>query len=169
MADIPSTPADGNTKVLFVPTIADTSAPTTTELTGASAVDLSCYLTGSGYKPSVSEQVVNDERLCTTQVFEQPGRSTESLELEYIDNTNSPNSTTSNKAVDTLPKGTTGFIVVRRGKAFDTAIASGDKVTVFPVTAMTQQELPPEANSVQKISQKLAVTGQVKRRVAVAA
>ena len=91
MADIPSTPADGNVLVKIVPAIADTSAPKLTELDAAGAVDISCYLTGGGYKPSLSEQVITDERLCTTQTYEQKGRSQRGLEVEYIDNTNSPN------------------------------------------------------------------------------
>jgi hypothetical protein len=169
MAEIPSTPADGNTKVVFAPTLADPAAPNLTELTGASAIDLSCYLTGSGLSPSIKEDTVTDERLCSTQTFEQPGRKTDSLEVEYIDNTNSPNEATSNVATDTLVEGTTGYLVVRRGVDYDTAFAASQKVTVYPVTAMTQNELPPEANSVQKISQKLAVTGAVRRRVTIAA
>jgi hypothetical protein len=170
MAEIPSTPADGNTKVVFVPTLADPAAPSLAELTGASAVELSCYLTGSGLSPSIKEDTVTDERLCSTQTFEQPGRKTDSLEIEYIDNTNSPNEATSNKATDTLTEGTTGYLVVRRGVDYETAFAAtSQKVTVYPVTAMTQNELPPEANSVQKISQKLAVTGAVRRRVTIAA
>ena len=72
MAEIPSTPADGNTKVVFVPTLADAAAPKVAELTGASAIDLSCYLTGSGLSPSIKEDVVTDERLCSTQTYEQP-------------------------------------------------------------------------------------------------
>jgi hypothetical protein len=168
MADIPATPADGNTKVLFVPAIANTSAPTVAELTAAGVVDVSCYLTSDGWTPSLSEQVVSDERLCSTQIFEQPGRKTDSLDVVYIDNTNSANAATFNKAADTLSEGAAGYMVVRRGIPYATAIAAGQKVTVYPVAAMTQNELPAEANSVSKIGQKLAVTGAVKRRVAVA-
>ena len=104
-ADIPSTPADGNVLVKLVSAIADTSAPKLTELNAVGAVDISCYLTGGGYKPSLSEQVITDERLCTTQTYEQKGRSQRGLEVEYIDNTNSPNQTTFNKAKDTLIPG----------------------------------------------------------------
>lgn len=169
MPEIPSTPADGNTRVLWVPAIANTAAPTVAELTAGSVVDISCYLTSDGFTPSLSEQVITDERLCSTQIFEQPGRSTDSLDVIYIDNTNSANAATYNKAADTLTKGAAGFVVVRRGIPYENAIAAAQKVTVFPATAMVQNELPPEANSVNKIGQKLAITGEVKRRVAVAA
>lgn len=161
--DIPSTPADGNVLVKLVPAIADTSAPKiATELNAAGAVDISCYLTGGGYKPSLSEQVITDERLCTTQTYEQKGRSQRGLEVEYVDNTNSPNATLYNKAKDTLVPGAAQFLVVRTGLPYTTALAAGQKVTVYPITPGEYGELPPEANSVLKIAQKLFVTGQVK-------
>ncbi|MFI2563010.1 hypothetical protein [Paenarthrobacter sp. NPDC018779] len=163
MADIPSTPADGNTLVKLVTAIADTSAPkVATELNAASSVDISCYLTAGGWKPSLSEQVITDERLCTTQTYEQKGRSQRGLDVEYIDNTNSTNAATYNKAKDTLVPGTPMFVVVRTGLPYETALAAGQKVTVYPVTPGEYNELPPEANSVFKIGQKLFVTGKVK-------
>src|SRR5437870_12415854 len=107
MADIPSTPADGMTLVKIVTAIADTSAPkVATEINAASSIDISCYLTAGGWKPSLSEQVITDERLCTTQTYEQKGRSQRGLEVEYIDNTNTTNATLYNKAKDTLVPGT---------------------------------------------------------------
>jgi hypothetical protein len=163
MPDIPSTPADGNVLVKLVAAIADTSAPKiATEINAAGSIDISCYLTGGGYKPSLSEQVITDERLCTTQTYEQKGRSQRGLEVEYIDNTNSPNQTTYNKAKDTLVPSTAQFLVVRTGLPYATAPAVGQKFTVYPITPGEYNELPPEANSVLKIAQKLFVTGQVK-------
>ncbi|QTF70612.1 hypothetical protein [Arthrobacter woluwensis] len=169
MPDILSTPADGNSLTLFVPTLADPTKPKLTELSAGTAVDLSCYLTGDGFTPSLDEQTIEDTRMCSTQDYEVPGRSKNGLTVKYIDNSNSPNATTMNKAVDTLLKGTTGFLVTRFGKPYTTALAVGDKVTVRPITAMTQNELPPEANSVFKVEQKLAITGPVQRKVAVVA
>ena len=169
MAIIPSTPADGNQKVLLVPAIADTTAPKLTELNGGTVVDISCYLTGDGFTPSLSEQVVADERLCSIQTYEQPGRSQYGLDVVYIDNTNSPNATTSNKAKDTLVPGTAQYLVVRRGKDFGAALAVGDKVTVYPIKAGQYNEMPGAANEVLKLGQKLFVTADVKTSVAVVA
>jgi hypothetical protein len=169
MAEIPSTPADGNQKVILVPAIADTSAPKLTELNGGTVVDISCYLTGDGFTPSLSEQVVSDERLCSIQTFEQPGRSQYGLDVVYIDNTNSPNATTDNKAKETLTPGTAQYLVVRRGKAFDDALAVGDKVTIYPIKAGQYNEMPGAANEVLKLGQKLFVTADVKTSVAVVA
>lgn len=169
MADIPSTPADANEKVFLVTAIANTAAPTVAELTAVSAVDISCYLTSDGFSPSLSEQVINDERKCSKQTFEQPGRAQYGLDVVYIDNTNSANASTFNKAKDTLVPGAAQFLVVRRGKAFDSAVVAADKVTIYPIKPGAYSELPGEANSVLKIGQKLFVTGEVKTSVAVAA
>lgn len=167
--DIPATPADGNVLVKLVPAIADTSAPTLVELNAAGAVDISCYLTGGGYRPSLSEQVITDERLCTTQTYEQKGRSQRGLDVEYINNTNSPDAATFNKAYDTLVPGSKHFLVVRTGLPYEDALAATQKVTIYPVTAGEYNDMPPEANSVLKTGQKLFVTGKVQVAVAIAA
>ncbi|AYR00895.1 major tail protein [Arthrobacter phage Hestia] len=169
MAEIPSTPADGNEKVLLVPAIANTAAPTVAELTAPGVVDISCYLTGDGWSPSLSEQVITDERKCSKQTFEQPGRSQRGLDVTYIDNTNAPNEATDNKAKATLVPGVAQYVVVRRGQDFEDAIAAGDKVTVSPIKAGQYNELPGAANEVLKISQKLFITGKTQVSVAVAA
>lgn len=169
MAEIPSTPADGNEKVLLVPAIANTSAPTVAELTAPGVVDISCYLTGDGWSPSLSEQVITDDRKCSKQTFEQPGRSQRGLDVTYIDNTNAPNEATDNKAKETLVPGVAQYVVVRRGQDFEDAIAAGDKVTVSPIKAGQYNELPGAANEVLKISQKLFITGTTQVSVAVAA
>lgn len=169
MAELPSTPADGNVLVKILPAVADLDAPTLAEVNAAGAVDISCYLTSDGYAPSVDEQVTTDERLCSKQVFEQPGRVTNSLDLTYIDNTNAPNEATDNEAKETLIPGSTHVLLVRRGLPYEDAIAAGQKVTLFPIKPGVYQELPPEANSVLKIMQKMFVTGPVSRSVTVAA
>lgn len=169
MAEIPSTPADGNEKVVVVPAIADTSAPKLTELNAAGAVDISCYLTGDGFSPSLSEQVITDERKCSRQTFEQPGRSQRGLDVTYIDNTNAPNEATDNKAKDTLVPGQAQYIVTRRGQDFEAPFAVGDKVTVTPIKGGQYNEVPGAANEVLKISQKLFVTGTHQVSVAVVA
>lgn len=164
MADIPSTPADGNVKVMWVTTIANTDAPTTTELNAASSKDLSCYMTADGFTPAMDEAVIADSRLCDTQTFEQPGRVTRSLTTQYIDNSNTA---LVNVAFETLIPGTAGYFAVRRGKAYNTAFAAADKVDIWPIKCGQYSDLPPEANSVLKVAQKQFVTGAVKLRKAV--
>ena len=167
MAEIPSTPADGYVAVRALPAVANLDAPTLAEWNAG--IDISCSLTSDGSTPSVDQQVATDERLCSTQVFEQPGRITNSLDLIYIDNTNSPNEETDNKAKDTLVPGSEHVIGVRRGMPYEAAAATGQKVTLFPVKPGVYSELPGEANSVLKIGQKQFVTGPVSRSVALVA
>ncbi|MFJ4287973.1 hypothetical protein ACIPY0_20210 [Paenarthrobacter nicotinovorans] len=167
--EIPSTPADGNFLALIVPAIADTAAPKLTELNAAGVVDISCYLTAGGWKPSLSEQVITDDRLCSTQTFEKKGRSQRSLEVEYIDNTNSPNAEDFNKAKDTLVPGSKHFLVTRSGMPFDAAKAVGQKFSVRPIEAGEYNDMPPEANSVLKTGQKLFINGKTQTDVAAVA
>jgi len=158
MADLPSTPADGNVRVQWVTTIANTSAPTAAELNAGSSKDLSCYLTADGFTPGLDEGVISDGRLCETETFEQPGRAQRTLSLQYINNTNTA---LANDAYSSLVPGTAGYIVRRDGKAYDTTFAAADKVEVWPVKAGKRSNLPPEANSVLRVTQKMFVTGRV--------
>lgn len=166
MADIPGTPADGNVKIVWVPTLTNPAAPTSTEVTGASAKELSCYLTADGWTPSLDEQVVTDDRLCSKQTFEQPGRHSRGLVIKYVENPTDP---TNNVAYVTLAPGTTGFLIERRGDDQTAALAAADVVNVWPVKAGQYDPQPPEANSVLKAQQKMFVTGSVHMGVAVAA
>jgi len=159
---------DGNVKVSWVTTITNQTAPSVAELNNASSVDLSCYLTSDGLTTGSDEQAVTDDRLCSTQTFEKPGRFSDTLELMYVYQPQLP-SAADNKAFFTLVHLTTGFIVIRWGKAYAGAyVATTDRVNVMPATCGIQREQPPEANSVLKIAQKIWVSGKVNRNVATA-
>lgn len=158
---IPSTPADGNMKVVIVPTLADPSAPTVTELNAATTVDISCYLTAGGWQPTQDQATISDERLCSTQVFGQPGRKTLGLTMQVIDNTNSEYEAEYNKAVETLVEGQDLFAVERRGLPFDEPFEADQKVRVWPFKAGMKQLDPPEANSVLRATIPTFVTADV--------
>lgn len=165
MADIPAVPADAHVYVGIATAIGDINAPSiATDLT--SVVDISCYLTSDGFTPSLSEQTIADERLCSDATFEQPGRYQRSLDLTYIDNSNTEDP---NDARETLVPGSPLYLVVRRGKRFDVPLAEGDEVSIWPIKPGQYSELPPEANSVLKTAQKMFVTGPVAVGVELAA
>lgn len=166
MADVPSTPTEGNVKVAVVLAIANTAAPTVTELTAGTVVDISCYLTGDGWAPSGSQNTVEDRRLCSKQIYGRPGRFTPTLELTYIQN---PQSNTDNDAYDVLDPGTDMYIVERRGIDYNTAFAAGQKVTVHPVTPGEYREMPPEDESQIKMAQTMFYFADKKTAVAVVA
>jgi hypothetical protein len=168
MADVPSTPADGNLATWLVAAIANSAAPSlATDL--AAPDDISCYLTPDGFALTVEQATITDERLCSTETFGQPGRKTYGLSLTGIDNTNSANEATDNVLVDTLVEGTDMFLVRRRGVPFDQALAVGDKVTVIPFKPGVKQDVPMEANSVLRSTWTAFVTASVEVEVAVVA
>jgi hypothetical protein len=161
-------PSDGNLKVTWVPAIANPGAPTVTELNGASTIDMTCYLTADGWSPGTDESVITDDRLCSTQTFEKPGRYTDTLSTTYVfRGQDTGNGVTDNKAFVALKKGTTGFYVTRWGKSYETAYIAGDIVDVIPVQLGIQSKQPPEANSVHRLTQRAFVTNSVRRDVAV--
>ncbi|MET7395623.1 hypothetical protein ABZS66_19245 [Dactylosporangium sp. NPDC005572] len=159
-----SVPADGSLKAVWVPVLADPTNPTAAECNAGGALDASCYLTDTGFTPNTDEQAIVDNRLCSRQTFEQPGRYTDSLELGYVHNPASPGD---NQAYTTFAYRTAGYIVTRWGLDFEDDIAAGDIVDVYPVKCGIQRKSPPEANSVLKVMQKMFVTGTVRRDVVV--
>lgn len=151
MADtnIPATPADGNVQTVLVPEVADINAITVAEATAATAVDISCYLTAGGFALTLDQQTITDERECDTITRRAPGRSSASLELTVIDNTNSTHEATANEAVEALVEGSSWVVIRRRGKAHTVALASGDRPSfVGRLTIGKRREVPSEANSV---------------------
>lgn len=158
--------ADGNLKVLWVPAIADPTAPTVTELTASGVIDLSCWLTKDGFATGGDEQTITDERLCSTQTFEAPGTYSDTLDLIYVYDPQSSVTTDPSNALKRLTK---GFVVARWGTAYDEPITASDIVDVIPGQAGVQRKQAPEANATLKMAQKIHVTNRVERDVAVVA
>lgn len=156
MADVPSTPADGNVRVV-VATVTAGTAPTLTELN--SAVDISCYLTADGFAYAMEQATISDERLCSTETFALPGRKSHTLTLTGIDNTNSDLETEYNEFIEALPEGASRVVVYRSGLPFEEAFAAGQTVRQIPVTVGAKTELPPEANSVLRSTVNTFVSG----------
>ena len=148
-------PADGNVKVVWVATMADPKAPKLTELNAASTLDITCGVVGGGFTTSTDVQTLTDERLCSTQTFEDVGTFTYSIdEIEYIITPQDVTPTGENKIYTTLVPKSVGFIVVRYGKAFDTTFAVGDIVDVYPVKLGPQVKSAPERNTKLRAKQK---------------
>ena len=158
--------ADGMLRVDWVPAIANPDAPSLTELNGASAIEMTCYLTPDGYTPATDEAVVNDDRLCSRDSFERRGRRTNTLAVTYVYRPQEA-AAADNKAFDTLKEGTLGYFIERWGADYEDAFAVGDVVNVVPVESGVQVESAPEANSTLRIAQKQFVRGPKSRQVAV--
>jgi hypothetical protein len=160
--------ADGSVKVLWVPVIADTAAPTIDELTAPEVVELSCYLTDDGFDPSLDEQVSTDNRLCSRQTFERRGRHTYGMNLIYVYQ-GQDLAAADNKAHATLAPGEEGNLVQRWGADYEDAVEVGDRVDVWPAQAGEQMKNPPEANARLRMGQRLFITNRVHKDVLVVA
>lgn len=154
--------SDGNTKVAFAATIANINAPTVAELTAAS--DWTTRLTPDGLKTDPSTADVDTSSLASTFTTNQPGRRSYSVELTF----KRGSTTTEDNPYTTLVYGATGYVVVRRGVAYTTAFATGDKVEVYPVAAGEAQNIAPAANEVSKFMSPLKVTSDAATRAVVA-
>lgn len=167
MAAIPSTPHNGNVRAVLVPAVADVNAPTVAELTAG--IDISCYLTGDGLAISVDQATITDERLCSTSTFEKRGRKTHSVDVTYIDNSNSVAHAAFNAAREALDEGSVHHLVTRRNLPYEDAFAASQLVRVYPIEAGFPAEVAGEANSVTRTTSKLFVTGNPGIDVAVVA
>lgn len=157
---IPATPIDGKMKVVVVHALVDPSKPTVTELTAETALDISCYLTSDGWALTTGQDMIDDERLCSPQTFDIPGRKTsDNKTVTVIDNTNTELEDTANKAVETLVEGATGYFVVRRGLDYDVDFQAGQKVSVYPFRCGEKQYVANEANTMIRSTIPFGVTG----------
>lgn len=150
-------PADGNLKVFYVPAIADTDFPTVAELDAGAGVDLSCYITGEGFQPTLEEGVITDNRLCSRATYERPGRWSKTMSLSYVHNPASP---ANNLAYLALSYLTTGYIVARWGVPYENPWADGDIVDVHPIQAGKPSKNQPAENTVFTVTQKMFITAE---------
>lgn len=141
MADIVS---DGMTKVSWVTTISNTSAPTTTELNAG--VALESFITPDGLNIDWSIDAVDTTALSSTFGAELPGRSSASIEVTMKD-----------QGRDSAPWSTfasspDGYLVVRRNLAASTAWTSSQTIEVYPGQAGVRRPIAPAANELSRFS-----------------
>lgn len=153
MTTIPaSVPADGNLRVVWNTVLTSLTAPVATELNAG--LNLSWHLTDDGWRPTVDEAVVTDERLASVKTFEQPGRVADHLTIRYVINPASPGNDAARLA---LPYKQSGFLTSRVGVDEEAAFAAGDIVSVVPGIAGTQVEDPKTANGVITVTQRIFI------------
>lgn len=121
--------SDGYVRASFVPTIANTAAPTTSELNAGTALEN--YLTPDGLEISPAESAVDQTVLSSTFDLETPGR----LKFDIMLTGKKQKQGDTDTVHDALDsRATAGYLVVRRGKLATSAWAASDKVEVYPVT-----------------------------------
>lgn len=156
--------ADGMTRVSFVPTIANIASPTTTELNAVGSLVLQWTITADGlmgFEASTAEVPTN--ALASTFNTKTIGRddfSGTGLRLKKQTGTDT--------VYDTLVRGTSGFIVIRRDTLEATAYASSQKVEVYPITCGQAKFLAPEENSVRRYEVPTMITSAPNLRATIA-
>jgi hypothetical protein len=157
----PSVLAEGNVKVVFVPTLASVTAPTAVALNAG--VDISCYLMPDWDGPTATQNTGSSRRFCSREDFQRLGRV--SWTVPPLVYSYGPQDDTGeiNAAREALAAGVEGFLVVGFGIAPDEDFAASDKVDVFPVEAGVQVKQARGADEFAPltITQTLAVTGTV--------
>lgn len=107
--------------------IANPSAPTVLEL--AAATDITCFLTKDGLRLGVSTNSVDGGGLCNRGDIQSAGSVGFSPMLKGYRDNEAGGDTLWNLAT----WGDNGFLVVRRGVLYSTAIAAAQKVEVYPM------------------------------------
>jgi hypothetical protein len=153
---------DGFTRVAFVTAIANQAAPTTTELNAGILLQSVMTPDGlTGFEPSTAD--VDNSALNSTFDTKTIGRDSFSG-TKLIFKKQSGTDTVYN----TLTRGTSGFIVVRRYLDNNTAWASTQVVEVYPVIFGQTRNLAPVANSVTKweVDTKITLSPTIRGAVA---
>jgi len=131
----PATKTFGRENWLFVPAIADPSAPTVSELTAVSALDITRIVFASTARPTQSTNVTEAaRRLGDTVVGQNIGTSTVTGgEMRYAFADQAAAGADGKKLFEKIPGGTAGYLVQRKGVARATAVAADQFVNVYPV------------------------------------
>lgn len=143
---------EGNTKVAWVPTIANIAAPTAAELTAGT--DITEFLTKDGLKLPQSQNFADNSSLADTfdaQVVGSHGGNI-TLTIKRDNGTDT--------AWNLFSWGEVGNLVVRRGEDYSGAFAAADKLEVYP--AMSHNPIPNDtaANTQATANVGMAVTSQ---------
>lgn len=129
-----------------------TSTNSVAVLTGATAVEVICYLTKGTLGFAAEQERGKDERECSDQTFETLGNVSWTInDLDYVWEPQAAALSPTNKAYETLVPGTPGFLNVRFGVLNDVAPAVGQKIWRFPITVGVQVPKTPDGSAGEKL------------------
>lgn len=164
---------DASRNLVFVPEIADTSAPTVLELTGVGAINLSCQVTAANFVlGATGDDAIVDPALCATSNASVPGRTNYEGAMDFF----RWRETADDVAWTTFTaKGIHGYLVQRIGqvpegtKAHTVPFAADDEVQVYEVLTNTPQILSPADAGYEKFRQVFSIQEDVNERAVVVA
>lgn len=155
-------PVDGFTRVYWVTSIANTAAPTTTELNAG--ISLTATMTPDGLQNfQLDTADVPNATLASTYDSVDVGRvSAKNAALRLY------KTTATDTIYNTLVKGTAGFVAVRRDVDQSTAWASTQALEVYPAKCGETRRIDPAANEETMYEIPVKFTAQPNMRAAVA-
>lgn len=169
-----STQSKGTTKIVFVPAFTGAyTAPDVTAAAGASALDVTNMFFESSAMPDASTQMARAaRRVGDVESYEFVGEVQWTLgEMRYAFNPQAAALSDQKKAFEKFPYGTTGYLLIRKGIDRNTDLATGQFVSVYPVSFGSQVETDEgDGDSAEvAIKQGVGVTGPPAQVVALVA
>lgn len=150
--------ADGNTRVYFVPTIANIAAPTVAELNAGTRLDTLMTPDGMvGLEADTGD--IDNSKLSSTFNTVTPGRVSFSGTLVRL-----IKQTGTDTVYNMLVYGFSGYLVIRRDILASTAWAASQAAEVYPITCGEVRNISPESNSVHKYEIPTKITAQPNMR-----
>ncbi len=140
----PGVKARGNAKVTMVTVVAVETSIKMTEISAATSLELSGYLSDTGWAQTVTQNKGSaPRRLASTQVPEQFGDTTFSLgDLVYATDPQGVAASLPVKAYEALTPGLTRYFVVRWGIDANTDFAVGQFASLWKATLGLRNETP---------------------------
>lgn len=164
----------GKEKWVFVPTIADPSAPTVTEVTAGTVLDVTGYFYADGFDGfgADTSRVSAPRRVLDTRQDQRLGLTTFTMgDLTYAYDPQAAAASDGKKAFEKLLEAATGYFVRRVGIDADTDLAAGQFVDVISVELGPQ--IPVKTSSGEDgeaaIRQAVGATGTLEVNVAIVA
>lgn len=147
---------DGLIRVDLVPTIVNLGAPTVSELTAGTRLDR--RLTPDGLRTGAETADIDTSKLSSTSNSAVIGRDTFTVGVKYVRGDDAE----ALEVEEALVRGATGYLVVRRDLAADTAYAAAQTVEAYPIQVKRPNPDNPAANALQAVDVPMTITRQPK-------
>lgn len=156
--------AEGNVKAVFVPSVADLSAPSAAVVNAG--VDVSCFLLPDWDGPGGTQNKGEQRRFCSRETFDVLGRikrNVAALSYTYNPQELGAPGGDGNEVYEALAEGNTGVLVVGYGLDPANPFAVGDVADLIPVEAGFQAKGARGSDEFAPltVTQELGVTGAV--------
>ncbi len=166
--------SQGNTKLSIVLTLSSTTSPSLAQITAGTSLELSGYLYGDGWTPSIdTNRGAAPRRIYQKTITERIGVSTAKLgNLRYMVGPQAAAAADGKKAMEKLVEGQAGWFIERLGLDAETVdFAIGQFVNVYPILTGPQLTAPGSDDEFSEylIDQPIEITSPPSRDKAIVA